>query len=75
MDGPTDSHTEFNMSEREKQISYTNSWMWNLEKWYRWSYLHTDIHRQQTYGHQNGGGGVEWTGKFGLTYVYYWYYA
>ena len=35
MDGPTDSHTEFNMSEREKQISYTNSWMWNLEKWYR----------------------------------------
>ena len=25
--------------EREKQISYNNAYMWNLEKWYRWSYL------------------------------------
>ena len=25
--------------EREKQISYINPYMWNLEKWYRWSYL------------------------------------
>ena len=23
------------MSEREKQISYINACMWNLEKWYR----------------------------------------
>ena len=22
-------------SEREKQISYINTWMWNVEKWYR----------------------------------------
>ena len=22
-------------SEREKQISYINAYMWNLEKWYR----------------------------------------
>ena len=26
-------------SEREKQISYVNTYMWNLEKWYRWIYL------------------------------------
>ena len=26
-------------SEREKQISYTNAYMWNLEKWYRRTYL------------------------------------
>ena len=26
-------------SEREKQISYTNTYMWNLEEWYRWTYM------------------------------------
>ena len=26
-------------SEREKQILYINTYMWNLEKWYRWTYL------------------------------------
>ena len=26
-------------SEREKRISYINTQMWNLEKWYRWSHL------------------------------------
>ena len=25
--------------EREKQILYINACMWNLEKWYRWTYL------------------------------------
>ena len=24
---------------REKQISYINTHTWNLEKWYRWTYL------------------------------------
>ena len=39
MDGPRDCHTEWNKSEREKQISYINAYMWNLEKWYRWTGL------------------------------------
>ena len=39
MDGPRDCHTEWSKSEREKQISYVNAYMWNLKKWYRWSYL------------------------------------
>ena len=26
-------------SEREKQISYVNACIWNLEKWYSWTYL------------------------------------
>ena len=30
-----DCHTECSKSEREKQISYINAYMWNLEKWYR----------------------------------------
>ena len=26
-------------SEREKQLLYINAYMWNLEKWYRWTSL------------------------------------
>ena len=39
MDGSRDCHTEWSKSEREKQISYINAYMWNLEKWYRWTGL------------------------------------
>ena len=31
-DGPRDCHTERSKLEREKQISYINAYMWNLEK-------------------------------------------
>ena len=31
VDGSRDCHTECNKSEREKQISYFNAYMWNLE--------------------------------------------
>ena len=37
--GPKDCHTEWSKSEREKQISYINVYMWNLENWYRWTHL------------------------------------
>ena len=37
---PRDCRSEWSKLEREKQISYINTYMWNLgEKWYRWSYL------------------------------------
>ena len=26
-------------SEREKQISYINVYIWNLEKWFWWTYM------------------------------------
>ena len=32
-------HKEWGKSKREKQISYINSYIWNLEKWYWWNYL------------------------------------
>ena len=35
MDGLRVCHTEGSKSEREKQIPYINTYMWNLEKWYR----------------------------------------
>ena len=36
VDGPRDCHRDWSKSEREKQISYINTYMQNLEKWYRW---------------------------------------
>ena len=38
-DVPGECHTERNKSEREKQISYINAYIWNLERWYWWTYL------------------------------------
>ena len=38
MDGCRDCPTELSRSEREKQKLFIN-YMWNLEKWYRWTYL------------------------------------
>ena len=38
-DEPSAYYTEWSKSEREKQISYISTYMWKLEKWYRWSYL------------------------------------
>ena len=35
VDGPKVCQTEWSKSEREKQISYINMYIWNLEKWYR----------------------------------------
>ena len=36
---PEPVYTEWSKSEREKQISYINAYRWNIEKWYRWTYL------------------------------------
>ena len=32
-------HTEWRKTERDKQILYINTYMWDLEKWYGWTYL------------------------------------
>ena len=34
-----DFHVEWNKSEIEKWISYINTYIWILEKWYRWTHL------------------------------------
>ena len=39
MDGSRDCHTDWSKSEREEQTLYNITYMWNLEKWYRWTYL------------------------------------
>ena len=32
-------YAEWSKSEREKQMSYVNTYIWNLETWYCWTYL------------------------------------
>ena len=59
VDGPRDCHTEWSKSEREKQILYNIAYMWNLEKWYKWTYLKninrpTDIESKLTKGEKGG---------------------
>ena len=42
---------EWNKSERKKQILYINAYIWNLEKWYWWTYLqgrNTDVNVEDT---------------------------
>ena len=54
--------------EREKQISYINAYMWNLEKCYRWTSLQgrnrdTDVEYKcmdTKVGERRGGGGLSW---------------
>ena len=39
MNGPRDYHTEWSKSDREGQILYDITYMWNLKNWYKWTYL------------------------------------
>ena len=78
VDGPRDCHTEWSKSEREKQISYINTYTWILEKWYSITGLQgrnrdTDVEnkRMDTKGEKQGVGVmVGWTGRLGLTYTH-----
>ena len=70
VDGPRDCHTEWSKSEREKQILYINTYMCNLEKWYRWTGLQgrnrdTDVENKcmdtkVESGGWRGGGVMKW---------------
>ena len=55
-------YTELDKSEKEKQISYINVHVWNLERWYWWTYLQdsnedADIENRllDTVGEKKGG--------------------
>ena len=65
VDEPRVCHTEWSKSEREKQISYINAYIWNLEKWYWWTYLQgrkrdTDIENILVDTVEEGEGGTKW---------------
>ena len=58
MDGPRDHHTKWSKSERERQISYDITYMWNLKKviqvnvFTKQKWIHR--HRKQTHGYLRG---------------------
>ena len=59
MDGPRVYHTKWSNTERERQIPYYITYMWNLK--YDTNDLftkqkQTHKHRKQTYGYQRGKG-------------------
>ena len=63
IDGPRDCHTEWSKSARERQISYDITYMWNLKKWYKWTYLQkrnrsTDIENKLMVTKGEVGGGI-----------------
>ena len=39
MVGPRDYHIKWSKTNRERQIPYDITFMWNLKKWYKWTYL------------------------------------
>ena len=60
-----DEHTEWGKSEREKQISYINTYIWNLERWYWGTYLQdskgdADIENRLLNTEGEGKGGINW---------------
>ena len=60
-------------TERGKQILYITAYTWNLEKWYRLTYLQGksrdgDIQNEQV---DTMGRGVELIGRLALTYIHY----
>ena len=57
MDGCRDYHTKRSKSDRERQISYDITYMWNLKNGYKWTYLQnrkrlTDF--ENKHGYQRG---------------------
>lgn len=57
MDGSRDYHAKLSKSNRERQISYDITYMKNLKKWYKWTYLQnrnrlTDIENNLVWNEQ-----------------------
>ena len=73
VDGPRDCYIEWSESEREKPILYVNAYIWNLETWYRCSYLQNRNSNIDVESNVWTLGGWVRIGRLGLTYVHYWY--
>ena len=69
MDGPRDCDTERSKSDREIEILYDISYMWNLKKMIQMNLFpkqkQTHSHRKQTYGYQKRKGRREKLGVWG----------
>ena len=77
VDKPGVYYTEWSKSERERQILYINTCIWNLERWYQQSYMHgskgdTDVKNRLLDPVGEGKGGMTWensTETWTLPYV------
>ena len=68
MDGMRDSHTKWSKSERERQIPYDFTYIWNLTHSTNEPFHRKENHRhvEQTCGCQEGGGGSRRDWEFGV---------
>ena len=78
MNRPRVNHIKWNKSERERQISYDSTYMWNLKNWYKWTYLQnrnkfTDIESKfmVTKGGRVRGDQERESMNLGLIYIHY----
>ena len=60
---------------KREQDSNNTAYMWNLEKWYRWTYLQSKTESQMwktNYGYQvQSGGGMNWEIRIDVYIHYY----
>ena len=67
-------HTEWSKSERGKQTLYINAYIWNLEKWYQWTYFggrNRDANTENELGGNRRKKRVEGTERVVLTHTHY----
>ena len=71
MDGPRDNHTKWSKSDRKRQISYDIAYMWNLKRWYKWTYEIDPQIQKISLGLPKGKGGVAQIRSLGLAYKHW----
>ena len=77
VDEPRAYYTEWSKSERERQILHINAYIWNLERWYQWSYINgskgdPDVKKRLLDSVGKGEGGMIWENTiqtYTLSYV------
>ena len=77
VDEPRAYYTEWSKSERERQILHINAYIWNLERWYQWSYINgskgdPDVKKRLLESVGKGKGGIIWENSiqtYTLSYV------
>ena len=63
MDEPKAYYTEWSQSEKERQISYINAYIWNLERWYWCTSLQSNSGDTDIENRLMDMGGWDWVGK------------
>ena len=75
VDGSRVCYTKCIKLEIQKQVSDIKAYMWNLEKWYRWTYFQcrkrdADVGNRCVNRPSGSRGRLGWIGRLGLTYTH-----